>query len=169
MSRGDQAILASWAHRAATFVRSRLKGRWSVQGPSLTPAGRCMWPAVLAVMCLYLPLEAFEGDAHVGFDDACLNSAALILPCPNSVTPTPPSPIGPPVWHRLPSLSLAVSDPLLPAFDEVVDSQVRRLMVSGLSARSRIPGVAPTTTEACDNGAGGRPPHGLTCDEGGCF
>ncbi len=67
---------------------------------------------VLPVLGLYLPLEAFDGDAVMGLDDVILQCSESSRPSHNVSPPTPHSPAGLPMWRILPSVTLAFAAPL---------------------------------------------------------
>lgn len=93
---------------------------------------------IVVGLWMYLPLEAFDGDAPVGFDNAVLRDCDFFGRSDSGLTPTPSSPSGPPLWRALPASVLGAAALLPPVLPEVPDHQLRRLRASCLCARSRL-------------------------------
>ncbi len=92
----------------------------------------------VGLLWLYLPLEAFDTDAEVGFGDAVIGGYGCLGDSPSSATPIPDSAVGAPSWRELPSVTLLAA--LLPLYlpNSGADRQRRLLLAARLCARSRI-------------------------------
>ena len=133
----------------ATPSQVRLAGRGSrrFRCCSLAQGHRFICLLVLATLCLYLPVEAFDSDKDVGFDDAILQSCLSVSPSKSTGPVRLPIPAGPPS-RRLPSLlTLAVPGSLSPALAAPKHCQVQYLLAARLCARSRIAVTTPPTQE----------------------
>ncbi len=67
----------------------------SADGRQVSRASRALWLLRLLVViaiCTYLPLEAFNGDAVVGFDEAVWQNCESFGPSNATVTQTPGAP-----------------------------------------------------------------------------
>jgi len=111
---------------------------------------------VLAGICIYVPVEAFDGDAEVGLDDALIQTFDSRLDF-KGITSQHPTPPGPPAWHQVTSLGLMVGAPA-PSPSSPAVCQTRLLRASRLCPRSRIgdahsppqEGVAPRGPDEAD-------------------
>ena len=104
----------------------------------LSPSGRLLRLLFLAVLWVYLPLEAFDADADVGLEDAVVQCGSPRDLSQSSVTPGPPSPAGPAIGPARLSVSWGAAASAPGALHGALDHQVRLLRASCLCARSRI-------------------------------
>ena len=101
--------------------------------------GRVWLPRLmfLIILAVYIPLEAFDGDPEVGFDEAMLLTASSCI----TVTPNPPAPPGPRPPQNLPSVRFsmpAAEARVAPGPNNEGRGRLVCLRVSLLCARSRI-------------------------------
>ena len=75
----------------------------------------CLRLLVLAGLWLYLPLEALDADADMGFEEAVPQRGDSVCLSGTPDTPLPASPTGPPIWRASFSLTLAAAALLPPA------------------------------------------------------
>ena len=105
---------------------------------------------LLALLCLYLPLEAFDGDADVGFQKGILQISDSLRSAPSKSSSTPPERAASAIERYLLSEPPRVTAPQNPAANVQTESCVCLLKTSRLCARSRI-------------GESTRPPQGQVC------
>lgn len=127
-------------------VRLAVRGSWRFRCCSLASGRRLIRLVVLATLCLYLPVEAFDSDKDVGFHDTILQSCLSVSPSKSTGPVRLPIPAGPPS-RRLPSsLTLWCQVPS-PALAAPKHCQVQYLLAARLCARSRIAVTTPPTQE----------------------